>query len=134
MGFILNATNHKKQSNEKKKKKKKKQLNTYNMAAESLRLATSSLCNLSGSQRRPALLSPVRFMGVRPQPSHSHSSTSSSLSHFFGSSRISVNSSKLSHLRQKGPRNLSVFAMSADGISFSFSFFPFTIRCAFPVF
>ncbi|XP_027343398.1 protein RETICULATA-RELATED 1, chloroplastic-like isoform X2 [Abrus precatorius] len=81
------------------------------MAAESLRVTTSSLCHLNESQRRPTPLSPVRFMGFRPQPSHSLSS--SSLSHFFGSSRINHNSS---NSRQLAPRrrNHSVFASHVE--------------------
>ncbi|XP_027334711.1 elongation factor G-2, chloroplastic-like [Abrus precatorius] len=81
------------------------------MAAESLRVTTSSLCYLNGSQRRPTPLSPVRFMGLRPRPSHSLSS--SSLSQFFGTSRINYSSSTS---RQLAPRrrSFSVFAMSAD--------------------
>ncbi|TKY55411.1 Elongation factor G-2 [Spatholobus suberectus] len=81
------------------------------MAAESsLRVATPTLCNLNGSQRRPTSLSPLRFMGFRPRPSHSL--TSSSLSHLFGSTRINSNSSIS---RQHAPRRtFSVFAMSAD--------------------
>ncbi|XP_057744655.1 uncharacterized protein LOC130962454 isoform X2 [Arachis stenosperma] len=82
------------------------------MAAESVSVA-SSLCNLNGSQRRPAMLSPVRYMGARPKP-YNASATSSSLSHFLGSSRIKISSSKLYHLHPKTPRNLSVLAMSAD--------------------
>jgi len=88
------------------------------MAAESsLRVATTTLCNLNGSQRRPTPLSPLRFMGFRPRPSHSL--TSSSLSHFFGSTRINSNT----HFpRQHAPRRpFSVFAMAADGIYLLFS-------------
>ncbi|KAJ1379630.1 Tr-type G domain, conserved site [Sesbania bispinosa] len=82
------------------------------MAAESLRVATSSLCNLNGSQRRPAPFSPVRFMGLGFRPRPSRSFASSSRSHFFGSSRINSNSSTLPQLGRR--RSLSVFAMSAD--------------------
>lgn len=58
------------------------------MATQSLRVTTaaaSSLCDFNGShsQRKPTPLSPIRFMGVRPRPSHFF--TSSSLSQFFGS-------------------------------------------------
>lgn len=89
-----------------------------NMAAESsLRVATTTLCNLNGSQRRPTPLSPLRFMGFRPRPSHSL--TSSSLSHFFGSTRINSNTP---FPRQHAPRRpFSVFAMAADGIHLLFS-------------
>ncbi|QHO49565.1 hypothetical protein HN51_001473 [Arachis hypogaea] len=83
------------------------------MAAQSVRMATSTLCNLNGSQKRQAMLSPVWYMGARPKPSNA-TATSSSHSHFFQSSRTNVSSSKLYHLHHKTPRNLSVFAMSAD--------------------
>ncbi|KAL4288325.1 hypothetical protein AHAS_Ahas19G0274900 [Arachis hypogaea] len=83
------------------------------MAALSVRVATSTLCNLNGSQRRQAMLSPVWYMGARPKPSNA-TATSSSHSHFFQSSRTNISSSKVYHLHHKTPRNLSVFAMSAD--------------------
>lgn len=83
------------------------------MATESVRVYSFSF---NGSQTRQAIpLSPARFLGLRPRPSSSL--TSSSLSHFFGNVRLSSsNSSKLSILRQQSRRNLSVVAMAADGI------------------
>ncbi|PQQ19898.1 elongation factor G-2 chloroplastic [Prunus yedoensis var. nudiflora] len=81
------------------------------MGTESVRVYSFSF---NGSQTRPAIpLSPARFLGLRPRPSSSL--TSSSLSHFFGNVRLSSsNSSKLSVLRQQSRRNLSVVAMAAD--------------------
>ncbi|XLT36792.1 hypothetical protein HN873_068084 [Arachis hypogaea] len=93
------------------------------MAALSVRVATSTLCNLNGSQRRQAMLSPVWYMGARPKPSNA-TATSSSHSHFFQSSRTNISSSKVYHLHHKTPRNLSVFAMSADGITCFFFLLP----------
>lgn len=91
------------------------------MATESVRVYSFSF---NGSQTRPAIpLSPARFLGLRPRPSSSL--TSSSLSHFFGNVRLSSsNSSKLSILRQQSRRNLSVVAMAADGV-FLLLFYPF---------
>lgn len=93
------------------------------MATESVRVYSFSFNG--GSQTRPAISpSPARFLGLRHRPSSSL--TSSSLSHFFGNVRISSHSSKLSNLRQQSRRNLSVFAMAAEG-SFLLLFFVFLL-------
>lgn len=83
------------------------------MAAETVRVSASSVCNFSinGSQRRPAIpLSPARFLGLRPRRPHSSSS-----SEFLGSGRLSSVSSKRSTSQSRG--KFSVFAMASDGLS-----------------
>ncbi|KAK4260449.1 hypothetical protein QN277_003560 [Acacia crassicarpa] len=88
------------------------------MATESFRMtaaSASSLRNINGSQRRPTPLSPLHFMGVRPRPSRSL--TSSSLSQFFGTSPIKSKSSQLPYVRHQSRRNFSVFAMAAEDAS-----------------
>lgn len=94
------------------------------MAAESVRLTTgspssSSLTNFTfnGSQRRPSgLLSPFGYLGLLHRPRPSSSLTSSSVSQFFGNVRLSSKALKLSGSSQQSRRNLSVFAMAADGL------------------
>jgi hypothetical protein len=89
---------------------------TQNMAAETVRVSASSLCNFSinGSQRRPAIpLSPARFLGLRPR--RPLSSSSSSSSEFLGSVRLNSVSSKRSTSQSRG--KFSVFAMASDGPS-----------------
>ena len=88
---------------------------TQNMAAETVRVSASSLCNFSinGSQRRPAIpLSPARFLGLRPRRPLSSSSSSSE---FLGSVRLNSVSSKRSTSQSRG--KFSVFAMASDGPS-----------------
>lgn len=78
------------------------------MAAEAVR-AASSVCNFNGSQRRPAKpLSRTHFLLRSSRPSRSQ---------FFGTNLrlTSSASSKLCNSRQQNRRNLSVFAMAAEG-------------------
>ncbi|CAK8562726.1 unnamed protein product [Lathyrus sativus] len=80
--------------------------------AESFQVATSSLCNLNGSHRRPIPLS--RFMASGPgfRSHHSLYFTRSSSSHFFGTNvnSISFASPRVARTR----RSFSVFAMSTE--------------------
>ncbi|KAJ7952462.1 Elongation factor G, chloroplastic [Quillaja saponaria] len=77
----------------------------------SISALASPLCNLNGPQRGPTPLYPVRFMVLCPRPS---ASFTLSPSQFFGNTRISSTSSKLSALRERSRINLSVFAMTAE--------------------
>lgn len=86
------------------------------MAAESVR-AASSVCNFNGSQRRPTTPLPrTPFLLRSSRPSSSFSL--SSRSQFFGTNLrfSSLASSQLCNSRHQNRRNLSVFAMAAEGI------------------
>lgn len=100
------------------------------MAAESVR-AASSVCNLNGSQRRPTTpLSRIPFLLRASRPSSSF--PLSSRSQFFGGNLrlASSPSSNLSNSRQLNRRNLSVFAMAAEGILSCPSIAIFQALCA----
>lgn len=102
----------------KKKKQEKKKIEAIfiKMAADALRISSSSsgslVCNLNGSQRRPVLLPlshRATFLGLPPRASSS--SISSSIPQFLGTSRIGLGSSKLSQKKKQ----FSVFA-AAEGL------------------
>ncbi|KAA8522272.1 hypothetical protein F0562_012945 [Nyssa sinensis] len=88
------------------------------MVAESVKMSSpstaSSLCNFNGSGR-PLPLSPRRFLAINAlRRCRTHSPTSSSLSEFFGSARLSSKPSTLSNLQKEQRRKFSVFATPAD--------------------
>jgi len=110
----------------KKKKQEKKKIEAIfiKMAADALRISSSSsgslVCNLNGSQRRPVLLPlshRATFLGLPPRASSS--SISSSIPQFLGTSRIGLGSSKLSHKKK-----FSVFA-AAEGLCHLSLFFTY---------
>lgn len=82
--------------------------------AESFQVATSSLCNLNGSHRRPIPLS--RFMASGPgfRSHHSLYFTRSSSSPFFGTNANSISFASPRVARTR--RSFSVFAMATEGM------------------
>ncbi|CAI8584286.1 unnamed protein product [Vicia faba] len=84
------------------------------MMAESFQVATSSVCNLNGSHRRPIPVSRFMPSGAAFRSQHSLYFTRSSSSHFLGTNVnfISFASPRMGRTR----RNFSVFAMSTEVI------------------